>query len=219
MSPLEIAAVVTGFLSVFFTIYRSNWLWPTGLVSVALYAVVFYEARLYSDVVLQAIFIPLQVYGWWHWVHGAQDAPELPIRRLGVNEALGFAALAGGLIALDGYLMHRYADAALPYWDAAIAVLSLLAQYLIARKVLENWLIWIAVDMLALGVYWAKDLRLTTALYAVFLVMAGLGLVAWTRAYRKQPRPACSSGSSCPRTSGTVTTPTLPEGSSGATIA
>jgi nicotinamide mononucleotide transporter len=190
MSPLEITAVVFGLLSVGFTIRQSIWCWPTGLVNVVLYILIFYQTQLYSDVVLQIIYVPLQLYGWWHWLTGDKETPALPITRLIATAAITWAAIAAILIVADGYLMHRYFNAALPWWDAAIAVLSLIAQYLLARKVLENWLIWIAVDILALGVYATKGLYLTTGLYGVYLVLASLGLTAWIQSLRKQPRPA-----------------------------
>src|SRR3954470_97427 len=157
-SPLEITAVVFGLLSVIFTIRQSIWCWPTGLVNVILYVLIFKEAHLYSDVVLQVIYVPLQLYGWYHWLRGNRNGPNLPITRLSLPAIGIWTAIAVNLIAIDGYIMHRYFNAALPWWDAAIAVLSLIAQYLLARKVLDNWMIWIAVDILALGVYTAKGL-------------------------------------------------------------
>jgi nicotinamide mononucleotide transporter len=112
--------------------------------------------------------------------------PDLPVTRLTSFAACIWTAVAANLIAIDGYIMHRFFNAALPYWDAAIAVLSLIAQYLLARKVLENWMIWIAVDILALGVYTAKGLYLTTGLYGVYLVLATFGLIAWLKSLHKQ---------------------------------
>lgn len=191
-SPLEITAVVFGLLSVIFTIRQNIWCWPTGLVNVILYVVIFYQAALYSDVVLQIIYVPLQLYGWYHWVYGNRNGadPDLPVTRLTTFSACIWTAVAANLIAIDGYIMHRYFNAALPWWDAAIAVLSLIAQYLLARKVLENWLIWIAVDILALGVYTAKGLYLTTGLYGVYLILATLGLIAWIQSLNKQKAAA-----------------------------
>src|SRR3954466_4056015 len=189
-SPLEIAAVVFGLLSVIFTIRQSIWCWPTGLVNVILYVLIFYGAALYSDVVLQVIYVPLQLYGWYHWLRGNRKGPDLPITRLPAFAACIWTTVAANLIAIDGYIMHRYFNAALPWWDAAIAVLSLIAQYLLARKVLDNWLIWIAVDILALGVYTAKGLYLTTGLYGIYLILATLGLIAWIRSFHKQKNRA-----------------------------
>jgi nicotinamide mononucleotide transporter len=189
-SPLEITAVVFGLLSVIFTIRQSIWCWPTGLINVILYVLIFFQSSLYSDVVLQVIYIPLQLYGWYHWLRGNRNGPDLPITRLTVPAIGIWTAVAAILIAIDGYIMNRRFHAALPYWDAAIAVLSLIAQYLLARKVLENWLIWIAVDTLALGVYPAKNLYLTASLYGLYLFLATLGLISWIQSLHKQKTPA-----------------------------
>jgi nicotinamide mononucleotide transporter PnuC len=124
--------------------------------------------------------------------------------------SLAFAAVASFVA---GLALHRYTNAALPYWDATIAVLSLLAQYLLARKVLENWLIWIAVDVLAIGVYLAKQLYVTSGLYAVFLCMAVAGFFAWRGSYRQQSSAAGAGSSSAnssrpmPDTSSSSTSP------------
>ena len=189
MSPIEIVATVFGLASVALTIRRSIWCWPAGLVQVVLYVWVFYRAKLYSDVGLHVVYIVLQLYGWHHWLRGRREpgavGAELPITRL---SAAGWAAAAGagavGSVAL-GPVMARYTDAALPYWDAAVVGLSLVAQTLLARKVLENWLFWITVDVLAVGVYATKKLYPTTVLYAVFLVMAVLGWLAWRKQFRQ----------------------------------
>jgi nicotinamide mononucleotide transporter len=189
-SPLEMTAVVFGLLSVIYTIRQSMWCWPTGLINVILYVLIFFRAALYSDVVLQVIYVPLQLYGWYHWLRGNPNGPDLPITRLTSFAVCIWTAVAVNLIVLDGYIMQRYFNAALPYWDAAIAVLSLIAQYLLARKVLENWLIWIAVDILALGVYTAKGLYLTTGLYGVYLILATIGLIAWLKSFQTQKNSA-----------------------------
>jgi nicotinamide mononucleotide transporter len=223
MSPVEIIATAFGVLSVLFYIRRSIWSWPTGLVQVALSIVTFYEVQLYSDMVLQIIYVPLQLYGWWHWLYGDKTRGELPITRMTPAAAVGWTVAAAVLTAALGYVMQTRFGAAMAFPDAAIAVCSLIAQYLLARKVLDNWTIWIAVDILALYVYFSKGLYLFTGLYAVFLVLASCGLYAWIQAFRQQflkPQsgfevvPASSSASSSRPTSGTATSPTSPGTSS-----
>jgi nicotinamide mononucleotide transporter len=189
MSPVEVTAVAFGLACVILTIRQNIWAWPAGLIQVLLYVWIFKQTRLYSDMVLHIIYVPMQLYGWYHWLHGKGRDPaleQIPITRMSVVGLIGWATAAAAAIVIDGYVMRRYFDAALPYWDAAIAVLSLVAQYLLARKVLENWAIWIAVDFIAIGVYWNKGIKLTAGLYAVFLVLATIGLIAWLRAYRRQ---------------------------------
>src|SRR3954466_13403403 len=108
MSGLEIAAVVFGLLSVLFTIWQSIWCWPTGLVSVVLYVVVFRDARLYSDMVLQGIYVPMQVYGWYYWLRKRPGEPEVPVLRITARAAGGWFAVAVVGTLADGWVMHRY---------------------------------------------------------------------------------------------------------------
>jgi nicotinamide mononucleotide transporter len=190
---IELAGSTMAALCVFFYIKENVWSWPTGLVQTVFYTWIFFDAKLYSDFILQLINIVLIIYGWYYWVHPPVNKVVLPITRMKLREAgVWVAVTIIGTVAV-GYLMKTYTDAALPYWDAAIAVMSLIAQYLIARKVLENWLIWIVVDIVAIGVYYAKDLRLTSGLYAVFLVMATLGFLAWRKSYKQARSPECAS--------------------------
>lgn len=188
MSPIEIAGAILGLLSVYYTLREHVWCWPTGLVNVILYVVVFFQAKLYADTALQVVYIVLQLYGWYEWLHGGPAQTELRISR-GSYGSLGGLLLLGaaGTLAM-GYGFDRYTDAALPYWDSAITVLSLIAQWLVAKKRLENWVFWIVVDVLAIGVYSAKHLYPTAALYAVYLVMAALGLRAWHRTWKKDEK-------------------------------
>jgi nicotinamide mononucleotide transporter len=194
MSWVETVATAFGVLSVAFYIARSAWSWPTGLAQVALSVFAFHEVKLYSDMVLQIVFVPIQAYGWWYWLYGDPNRAEPPITRMSARAAGGWAAAAVALTLALGYFMGATFGAAMPYPDAAIAVLSLIAQYLLARKVLENWAIWIAVDVLAEYVYASKGLYLFTGLYAAFLLMATGGLIAWIAAYRRQPPPASERG-------------------------
>lgn len=183
MSAFEIAGTILGVLGVWLMIRQNIWGWPVGLVQVSLYAWIFFGARLYSDAILQLIFFGLQLYGWWHWHRARLDplrrTPELPVTRLAFPKLaiVGISGLAGTVI--WGEFMRRATDAALPHWDAFILVFSVIAQWLQARKVLDCWIGWIIVNVVAIGVYWAKDLRLTSGLYVLFLGMAVWGWRAW----------------------------------------
>lgn len=183
MSLLEIIGTVLGITGVALMIRRNVWGWPVGLVQVTISAWVFFEAKLYSDVLLQGFFFVIQAYGWWHWRQGVGTAhTELPITRLGGRAVVAW--VGAGLIATAGWgeLMRRTTDAALPHWDAFILMFSVIAQWLQARKRLENWAGWMIVNAVAIGVYWAKDLRLFAGLYLVFFGLAVAGHAAWRRA-------------------------------------
>ncbi|BAY21644.1 nicotinamide mononucleotide transporter PnuC [Calothrix sp. NIES-2100] len=186
MSQIEILAAIFGLISVWLTVTENIWCWPTGLVMVFLYIFIFYEARLYSDAILQVIYVFLQIYGWYAWLHGGKDRGELHVTRITRLGAIVWGGVAIAASFTLGFVMHRYTDAALPYWDAAITVISLVAQWLMAKKVLECWLLWITVDVLAVGVYAVKKLYPTTGLYVVFLVLAVLGYLTWNKALKKR---------------------------------
>ena len=189
MPTIELTATLFGLACVVLTIRQHIACWPTGLVMVVLYIHIFHEARLYSDMGLQVIYVFLQLYGWYHWVYGGRTRNALPVSRMSQRSiALWLAAAAAGTMSL-GFVMDRYTDASLAYWDATTTVLSLIAQYLMARKLVESWLFWIVVDILAIGIYLVKDLHLTAGLYAVFLVLATIGFFAWLQSLRVQVSP------------------------------
>lgn len=179
---LELVASLLGVVSVWLVVRRNIWAFPIGIVMVALYTVVFYEARFYSDMLLQVAYIFLQAQGWYEWSRGDRAADDkIAVRRLSLNQwAITVAALALGT-ALLGCLMSRLTDAALPWVDAFTTALSLAAQWWMNKKYLENWAIWIFVDVIYLFQYSYKQLYLTTGLYAVFLVLAVLGHFEWKK--------------------------------------
>jgi len=180
-NPYEIVGTVFGLLSVWYSVRKSIWTWPTGLINVVLFLVMFYQVKLYAELITYGAFFGLGVYGWWEWSRDA-DRAELPVMRTPARVSAVLVAIAVIWAPLQGYVLQRYTDASLPYWDSVITVLSLLAQWMMARKYLENWWLWIAVDVLGIGVYQAKGLYVTAGLYAVFLVLATYGLIAWARA-------------------------------------
>src|SRR5690606_16369248 len=131
---------------------------------------------------LQGFFFAIQAYGWWHWLHGDKSrSAELPVSTLRMRGRAGWAAAGAVGTWLWGEFMLRHTDAALPFWDAFILIFSLIAQWLQARKRLENWAVWMAVNTIAIGVFWEKDLRGYAGLYGAFLCLAVAGHIAWRR--------------------------------------
>lgn len=185
MSIWEIIGTVLGVIGVWLMIRQNISGWPVGLVQVAVYAWVFFDAKLYSDAILQVAFFLIQAYGWWHWWRGRTPAKVLPVTQLGPEAAAGAVVAGVVLTAGWGMFMHRTTDAALPYWDAFILVFSLIAQWLQARKKLECWPGWLVVNTVAIGVYWVKDLRLTAGLYVIFWGMALWGWCEWRRSMKE----------------------------------
>ncbi len=179
---VELTATVFGFLCVWLLVRQSIWCWPTGLVQVSLYIVVFFRARLYSDLILHVIYVFLQLYGWYHWTHGRGGRPQLPVTRLRRRALAAWIGVAAAGTAGWGTVMAVYTDAAAPYPDAFTTAASLVAQWLQARKRVESWWFWIAVDVVAVAVYLYKGLYPTTVLYAAFLVLSVMGSREWRRA-------------------------------------
>ena len=181
MDPVEILGVALSIAAVWLTTVRNPWCWPVGLASVLVYGWIFVGARLYSDALLQAIYAALEIYGWWQWRRLPKDGPLPAVRAAHTAEIclpLGLAVI--GAVAL-GAAMARFTDAALPWLDAALTALSLVAQYWMARMIRASWLMWIAVDVVYVGMYWSRDLAPTAALYSGFIAMAVLGWRRWGR--------------------------------------
>ena len=176
---IELLAVIFTIACVWLTAEEHILCWPTGIIGCVLYLYVFWVARLYSDVLLQLYFLVTSIWGWYHWLYGGVNATELPITRI----TAGWAALWAGVIvagtAALGAFMKRRTRAALPYLDATTTVISLVAQYLLGCKILENWVLWIGADVIDSGIYFRRRLYMTSLLYAVLLVLATMGLIEW----------------------------------------
>jgi len=188
-TPLELLGFVLSVATVVLTILRNHWGWFFAIVSSATYGVVFFDARLYGDAGLQGVFIAASIWGWWQWLRGAAGKP-LPVTRLsGAGWSAALLGWAVGFFALSAFL-KAYTDTDVPHMDGFLTAGSLVGQLLTAKKKIENWHTWIVVDMLYVGLYIYKGLHLTAILYAVFVVLAVLGLHAWTNAAQDVDMPA-----------------------------
>jgi nicotinamide mononucleotide transporter len=188
LSPLEAAGVLFSVLYLVLAIRESLWCWPAAFVSSALTIVVMFRARLYSEAALNVFYAAMAVYGWYQWRYGGRTsgARELPIA---VWPLKAHALAIGGSLALSscvGWLMSRNTDAAFPYLDAFVTVSSVVTTYMVARKILENWVYWLVVDSLSLYLYWQRELNLYVGLFALYLVLVVIGLVRWHRDWRAQ---------------------------------
>jgi nicotinamide mononucleotide transporter len=187
-NPVEVVAVTFTLACVVLTIRKHIACWPLGIVGVLAYGVLFYQLRLYADMALQVVFLIQSVYGWHFWLRGGANQAPAPVRRWGFRRmALVLAMLALGA-AIVGTGLAIYTDASVPHLDAFLALTSLTATALLARKILENWLLWILADLLYVGLFVYKGVYLSAALYAIFLVLATAGLFAWMRDERREGR-------------------------------
>jgi nicotinamide mononucleotide transporter len=183
----ELTGLITGILAVVFLIRQDILTWPFGIAYVLVSFVVFWEARLYGDFILHVIFLILNIYGWVHWVRGAEKA-ELPVTRLKPYQAIRTLALTGILIFLFAksllYIPNLFEGVdppSLPYWDSTTSMLSVTGIWLQARKKIDNWYYWLVVDVLATGIYFYKELYFYGVLYMLYIGMAIAGYVAWKK--------------------------------------
>ncbi len=184
MNPLEIFAVALGIANVGLLVRRSIWNFPFGLAMVVCYFVIFREARLYGESWLQVFFFAAQGWGWWLWARAGGLVRLVSVSWMGWPARIAALTLVAGSSLGIGWAMARWTDAALPYADAAIAGASVVAQVLLAMRRVENWALWIAIDVLSVFVYIQRGLNLTAGLYVVFLVLAAAGLIQWAKAAR-----------------------------------
>ncbi len=190
MNWIEWVAAGLGVVNVALVVRRSVWNYPFGLAMVSLYFVVFTEARLYSDALLQIFFFVVQIYGWSNWLRAKREAGEVPVALMTGRERIIWLAATLAASLAWGVTMARFTDAAAPLVDAGVAGFSIAAQILMARRRLENWILWIGVDVVAIGLYASRGLVLTAGLYALFLLLATAGFFQWRRALRAQQAPA-----------------------------
>ena len=178
---IELAGFVITALGIWLTTKRLLICWPVVLLADFLYLAVFYQARLYSDALLQVFFVAFTLYGWWHWWRGVREEGEVRVVQLPFRSmAIGVAAGAAGSFILGEVAVRLHA--ALPHLDAALTSYSLVASWWQARKHIANWWLWIVVDVIYVGEYLYKDLRATALLYAGLVLLAVLGLRDWRRA-------------------------------------
>ena len=178
---IEFIAVVSGMTHVYLLTREKIIAWPFGLLSVGLYIFIFAESRLYSDMILHAIYVILNIYGWWNWANKGPEEDQLPVTRLTRTEAAAWSGFILVGFIVWGSVMKANTNADFPYPDAFTTVASLVAQFLLARKKLDNWIIWIIVDIVAINIYMLKGLYLTSGLYAVYLFLCIKGLRDWRR--------------------------------------
>ena len=191
MITLESIAVVVTLLAVYLTTRQVIWCWPLGMISVSLYAVVFYQSKLYADMGLQAIYFVLAGYGWWAWRRGGGNHETLRVSWASRNARMVLVTIGAVAGIVLGQTLHVLTDASLPFMDSTLTAYSIVAQWMQTRKVLEAWLVWLAVDVFYVGMFLYKGLYLTAGLYAVFLYLAVLGFVEWRRSMVRDVAQPC----------------------------
>ena len=182
MSLTELLGFLTGVVNVWLLARQVLWNWPVGIANNLLYFVVFIHSGLYGDAGLQLMYATLGVYGWSTWSHPKPGALALAVTRTS-RTTWAWLIPATALAAFGlSFFLKRYTDSTVPNWDALTTALSLAATFGQTRKLLESWWIWIAADLIYIPLYIYKDLRLTSALYAIFMILCVVGLREWWKA-------------------------------------
>lgn len=179
--PLDVTEVlgfVSGALTVWLIVKQNIWNWPIGIINNIFFIVLFWQAHLFADMGLQVIYIALSIFGWYWWLHGGKNKTKLQVARLPFKEALVLVGIAAAATFVMAEYLARINDAA-PFLDALTTVMSLVAQYMLTRKYIENWAVWISVDVIYIYLYATRDLVLTSVLYFIFLCMCIAGLRQW----------------------------------------
>lgn len=181
LSPWEALAVVLAILYLLLAMRQSLWCWPAAFVSTLIYTVLFFDAALLMDSLLNAYYLIMAVYGWYSWRHGNKGDTTLPVSSWGMTKnvqiILGLAVLSLGV----GYVMDNYTRAEFAYLDAATTVFAVFSTYMLAKKILENWLYWIVIDAVSIYIYVEKAFYLTAVLFFVYTILAGLGYLQWKK--------------------------------------
>ncbi|HMT47433.1 MAG TPA: nicotinamide riboside transporter PnuC, partial [Novosphingobium sp.] len=185
MAALEWVAAGLGLINIALLVFRSVWNYAFGIASVSIYIFVFFETRLYAESGLQVFFVLAQAWGWYLWLKVGDEDSRVPVRWLDWQSRAVWLAVTAALSLNLGWVMHRFTDAAMPYADSAIAGASVAAQILLAYRRIENWVLWIAIDVAAVALYINRGLYPTAGLYGGMLVMSLFGLREWVLAARR----------------------------------
>lgn len=182
---IELLGAILGFAYIVFSIRQNILTWPVGLLTSALYIWVFFDSKLYADMGLQMYYVIISIYGWYEWVRGkpfsSGSKEVLKISRISMQLGLVLALVSFVIFMLIWYILKNYTDSPVPFADSLATSLSIVATWMLARKILEHWLVWIFVDAFSIGLFWYKGLHPTVFLFVVYTFMAVVGFIEWKK--------------------------------------
>jgi nicotinamide mononucleotide transporter len=187
---IEVTGVVTSLVYLYFSVRQIIWLWPFGMLSSALFIFIFFNSKFYADMGLQVYYLGVSIYGWVYWSRGGVDRNEkstLPVSR--IDRPLAIILVVAGLVVLLGIVMvlKHFTDSDVPWGDGFTTAGSIVATWMLARKILENWLVWVVVDSVAAGLYFYKGLYPSFLLYVIFTIIALIGYNRWRKGMAENP--------------------------------
>jgi nicotinamide mononucleotide transporter len=203
---LELFGAVTGIIYVFLEIRQNLWLWPIGIITSAVYILVFFTGKLYADMLLQCYYLIISILGWYWWIKNPanQDYVTQPsesrtgerkksqgsgVSRIKMQQIIILTVILFFLVLVIWFLLSEYTDSPVPFWDSLITSLSIVATWMLARKILEHWYIWIVVNTIAAILFYSRGLIPTTVLYVVYGIMSFQGLKSWKKTMEKKSIP------------------------------
>ena len=180
---IELLGALFGLLYIILSIKQNIWCWPIGLITSALYIYVFFITKFYADMGLQVYYLVVSIYGWYFWMFGGKSKKkdDLKISNVGFRRFLYLAVATAVLFGIIAFILVNFTDSEIPYWDAFTTAGSFVATWMLARKIIEHWLIWIIVDSVSLGLYIYKGLYATVILFAVYTLLAVIGYIEWKK--------------------------------------
>ena len=185
---VEIIGATLGLIFLFLEIKENVWLWPVGLLSSAFYVAIFFSAKFYADMGLQVYYVLISIYGWYKWWRGLDSSEEddLPIVRMDIRLALTLSLVTAAIFFGIAEVLKRYTDSPVPYWDAFISALSIVATWMLAKKIIEMWWIWVIANFVSLCLYFWKGLYPSVVLFFFYTVLSVTGYYSWKKKLAEQ---------------------------------
>ena len=184
---IELLGLIFGLLYIVLSIKQNIWCWPVGFITSALYIYVFFVTKFYADMGLQIYYLLVSIYGWYNWMFGARSKKQddLKISKIKLKLGIYLTIVTILLFGVISFILVNYTDSELPYWDSFTTAASFVATWMLAKKIIEHWIIWVVVDFVSLGLYIYKGLYPTVILFAVYTILAILGYLEWKKELKK----------------------------------
>ncbi len=183
VNNIELLGAILGILYIRFSIRQNIFTWPTGILTSSLYIAVFFNSALYAAMGLQFYYVAISIYGWYYWLNGKRDENKslLPVQTANKKLWIKIAVITALLYLAILFILIRFSDSDVPFMDSLTTSFSIVATWMLAKKYIENWIIWIFVDVISIGLYMYKSLWPTVVLFIVYTVMAYFGYIEWKK--------------------------------------
>lgn len=185
---IQVLGVIFGLIYLYLEIKQNIWLWPFGLLTSVFFVYVFYVSKFYADMGLQVYYVLISIYGWWKWFRGVKPdvADDLPVTRITLRQLFALVPISIALFAIIAYVLINFTDSPVPYGDAFTTALSIVATWMLTHKILEQWWLWVVVNLVSLVLYVYKGLYPTSVLFIFYFSMSVVGYFEWKRTMKQQ---------------------------------